>query len=222
MTSVRFYFDCISPYAWLAFTQLDRWENEHKTPIECIPVLFGALLDANGNLGPAEIPAKRQYVYTDAFRLASLYGLPVLGPPAHPFNPLKALRLVSAADDQPTKRRLGLALCHSAWRDGLDVTDDTVLHRILLQENVDATKYLGQIQTPAVKQRLIDQTADALRRGVFGVPTFEWKGELFWGVDRMDLLASAIHGEVKVDRKQLEIALGRPRGIDRKAAPNAK
>ncbi len=75
--------------------------------------------DANDSIGPAEIPLKRRYVYTDAFRLAALWGLKIEGPPKHPFNPLKALRLVTAATDPKAKRRLAVAVCDAAWRDGL-------------------------------------------------------------------------------------------------------
>lgn len=219
MTSVRFYFDCISPYSWLAFTQLDAWEKKYRVPIECVPVLFGALLDAQGNVGPAEVPAKRTYTFFDAARFAAHLQLTMVGPPAHPFSPLKALRLVCAVEPQSEKRRLGLALCHAAWRDGLDITDDAVLRRLVAAEGFDAEKMLGAIQTPEVKQRLIDSTSDAVKNGVFGVPTFQWNDDLFWGCDRMELLGRFVTGELHINRESIDTALARPRAIDRKRAP---
>lgn len=219
MSSVRFYFDCISPYVWLAFTQLEAWEKKNGVSVEIVPTLFGVLLDANGNVGPAEIPAKRAYTFFDAARLAAHHDLAMVGPPAHPFIPLKALRLVCAVDTQREKHRLGLALCHAAWRDGHDITDDEVLRRVLTAEGFSADKLLAAMQTPEVKQRLMDSTRSAVENGVFGVPTFQWNGDLFWGCDRMELLGRFVRKELQIDRRPVEIALARPRAVDRKQAP---
>lgn len=219
MRTVRLYFDCISPYAWLALNRLEEWEKDFGATVECVPVLFGALLDANGSLGPAEVPAKRTYVYTDVFRLAALWGLDVKGPPEHPFNPLKALRLVTAATDPATKRRLALAVCNAAWRDGLDLTDDRVLERLVNECGLDADTLLPLVSAEATKRRLIEQTQEAIDACVFGVPTFRYGDDLFWGVDRMAILGLAVQGQLDIDRPHLEEVLARPRGIDRKRAP---
>ena len=88
---VYFYFDPISPYAWLAWHRCQPLIGENRLIPR--PVLFAGLLGAHGTKGPAEIPAKRHYTFLDVQRWACVYGLTLRGPPAHPFNPLAPLRL---------------------------------------------------------------------------------------------------------------------------------
>jgi 2-hydroxychromene-2-carboxylate isomerase len=95
MQMVRFYFDFISPYAYLASTQLDGIAARTQVTIERVPVLFAALLDAHGQKGPAEIPAKRRYTWKDVSRKCHAAGVPIAPPPSHPFNPLLGLRVAS-------------------------------------------------------------------------------------------------------------------------------
>src|SRR5262245_31496393 len=99
--TMRFYFDYISPYAYIAWRRLPAIAARHAQTIEPVPVVFGALLSAHGTKGPAEVPAKRRYILKDVYRKARLAGVPFTLPPAHPFNPLLALRASSLvlADD---------------------------------------------------------------------------------------------------------------------------
>src|SRR4051794_28665758 len=92
---IRFYFGYLSPYAYLAWTQIGSLAVRCRRVVEPIAVLFAALLNASGGVGPAEVPAKRRYVFLDTLRTASVFNVPLLPPPAHPFNPLLALRVSS-------------------------------------------------------------------------------------------------------------------------------
>src|SRR5262245_43625018 len=93
--SIRFFFDFISPYSYLAWTQLPQLAQRHSCTVQATPVLFAALLDAHGTKGPAEVPARRRYVMKDIARKAHAFGVPIDVPFAHPFNPLLALRIAS-------------------------------------------------------------------------------------------------------------------------------
>ena len=95
MVKVSWVFDVISPFAYLAFPQLSRLPAH--VSVEFVPVLFAGLLQHFGQLGPAEIPSKRRFTYRFALWRARQLGLPMRMPPAHPFNPLAALRLIIAA-----------------------------------------------------------------------------------------------------------------------------
>jgi 2-hydroxychromene-2-carboxylate isomerase len=96
MNYVDVYFDFVSPYPWLASHQLDELRECTAAKFCFVPVLFAALLDHHSNMGPAEIPAKRRYTIQDTQRWAVHLGLKFKSPPAHPFNPLKPLRVTSA------------------------------------------------------------------------------------------------------------------------------
>jgi len=92
---VSWVFDVISPFAYLAFPQLSRLPAH--VSVGFVPVLFAGLLQHFGQLGPAEIPSKRRFTYRFVLWRARQLGLPMRMPPAHPFNPLPALRLIIAA-----------------------------------------------------------------------------------------------------------------------------
>src|SRR5580698_2917593 len=91
----KWYFDLISPYSYLHLKQFGRLPAGLE--IEYVPVLFAGVLKHYGHKGPAEIPPKRIYTYRQLVWLAGQLGIPFKFPPAHPFNPIQALRLVLAA-----------------------------------------------------------------------------------------------------------------------------
>jgi 2-hydroxychromene-2-carboxylate isomerase len=203
-----FYFDPVSPYAWLAMRSLDRLEAA-GLEVGVVPVLFAGLLKAHGNLGPAEIPAKRTYLFRDVMREAARRGLPFAGPPGHPFNPLAALRMCTALDDDEQRRRLALALLAACWERGEDVSDAAALRRLADAEGFDGAALLAQAAMPEVKQALVAATDAAIADGIFGVPTYRLDGELFWGGDRIETLLWHLDGGA-IDEERLAAFLARP------------
>ena len=206
---VRCYADPVSPYAWLALRALDRIDaaGAHVT---VVPVLFAGLLNAHGNLGPAEIEAKRRYLFRDVMREAARRGLPFAGPPGHPFNPLTALRMCTAVDDAAGRRALLAAFACAAWEQGDNLMDEGTLVRLAEDAGFDGTALLAAAGTAAIKAALAEATARAAADGVFGVPTFRIDGDdaLFWGADRIDTLLWRLQGN-DVDDDVLEAFLAR-------------
>jgi 2-hydroxychromene-2-carboxylate isomerase len=208
MPTLDFYFDPISPYAWLAARSLSRVEDA-GVQVRFVPVLFAGLLKAHGNLGPAEVPAKRLYIFRDVMREAARRGLPFAGPPGHPFNPLAALRMCTALTDDTGRRTLALALIRACWEDGEDISDAAVLTRVANGTGFDGQELLARAGTPEVKQALAAATEAAIADGVFGVPTYRLEGELFWGGDRIDALLWHLQGGA-IDEECLASFLARP------------
>jgi 2-hydroxychromene-2-carboxylate isomerase len=212
MRRLDFYFDPVSPYAWLAARSLDRLEDTGvRLPVQLrfVPVLFAGLLKAHGNLGPAEVPAKRLYIFRDVMREAARRGLPFAGPPGHPFNPLAALRMCTALQDDDQRRALALALMTGCWEGGEDISDAAVLARLADAAGFDGQELLARAGTPEVKQALAAATETAIADGVFGVPTFRLDGELFWGGDRIEALLWRLDGG-GIDEALLDSFLARP------------
>jgi 2-hydroxychromene-2-carboxylate isomerase len=197
MKQLTFYFDPISPYAALGFEALPEALAGHSVEVVYRPILFAALLQALGQKGPAEIDAKRRWTFRQVAWLAHRQGV-VLDPPAqHPFNPLPLLRLAwacAAPEGQPGDtpgRWVVEQLFHHVWRGvGADANDATRL--AALTERLAPTQdRAGE----AVKQRLRGETETALALGVFGVPTLEFEGRLFWGQDALPMVRAALDGD---------------------------
>jgi 2-hydroxychromene-2-carboxylate isomerase len=176
MSTLTFYFDFVSPYSYIAFKRLH--ELPEGISVELKPVLFAALLDHFGQKGPAEVPVKRRWTYRWCAWWARSLGIPFRFPASHPFNPLHHLRLAIAAG--PTTEAVG-RIFDEIWTTGAEASDPKVFSALAQALDVDAAR-LG---APEVKDALRRNTDEAAARGVFGVPTFEADGELFWGADAL-------------------------------------
>jgi 2-hydroxychromene-2-carboxylate isomerase len=173
-------FDVISPFAYLAFGQLPRLPA--NVEVEFVPVLFAGLLEHFGQLGPAEIPSKRRSTYRFVLWRARRLGVPMRMPPAHPFNPLAALRLIIAAG---CDARAVETVLDAAFRHGRDLADPAVIAGLAATLGVENPQVA--LRDPQVKERLRANTSWALNRGVFGVPTLVIGEEFFWGEDAIDM-----------------------------------
>ena len=181
--TIRFYFDYESPNAYLAWTQLPDLAARHGCTVEPVPVLYSALLDANGQIGPGEQPTKGRWMSRNLARKAVLLGIP-LNPPAYlPFNPLLALRITLLVAASAQRDALIGALFRAVWVDGLHVSEAAVVERVVDEVGLPGATLVAQTQRPEVKEQLRSQTAEAVARGVFGVPSMEVGDELFWGYD---------------------------------------
>ena len=181
MRAADWYFDFLSPFSYLQLVQFDRLPPDLE--ITYRPVLFAGLLGHWEHKGPAEIPAKRVHTYRWCHWYAARHGIPFRMPPAHPFNPLRPLRLAVAQGAEPALIR---AVFDAIWAEGRDVSRDDewqgLTERLAIADADEA------IARPEVKEALKKSTDEAARRGVFGVPTFAIGGELFWGLDATDLV----------------------------------
>jgi 2-hydroxychromene-2-carboxylate isomerase len=181
MRTADWYFDFISPFSYFQFVQFDRLPPDLEVTLR--PILFAGLLGHWGHKGPAEIPAKRIHTYRWCHWFAARNDIPFRMPPAHPFNPLKPLRLATAMAADP---KIVRGLFDAIWAEGRDLSDDEVWSATTADLGVPDAGTL--IADPAVKDALKKASEDAAARGVFGVPTFAIDGEIFWGVDSTDLV----------------------------------
>lgn len=198
---IRFLFDYLSPYSYLAWTQVHTVAARHGALVEPVPVLFAALLDANGQKGPAEIPGKREYTFKDVLRKAALLGVPVAPPASHPFNPLLPLRASSLDEIDPEdRRRLIDGLYRATWVESRAVDQPDVVEDVAREAGLDGPQIVRAARAEETKTRLRAQTEEAIARGVWGVPTLlathpQKPEELFWGLDSLPHLEAFLRGE---------------------------
>lgn len=196
MKPLTFWFDPISPFACLAFERLPQALEGLSVEVSYRPILFAGLLKHWGQKGPAEIEPKRAWTFRQVHWLAHQHGVPMDTPLQHPFNPLPLLRLLWACAPEggtPSRRACEAVLRH-IWQGGGDANDAPRVAE-LTQELAPRHDPLGD----HVKQLLKDATADALAHGLFGVPTVEVDGRLFWGFDALTMLAGHLRGDAWFD-----------------------
>jgi 2-hydroxychromene-2-carboxylate isomerase len=209
--TIRFYFDYISSNAYLAWTQLPALAARHGALVEPVPVLFAGLLEAHGQLGPAEVRPKALWMARNNLRKAALLGLPLHRPRFHPFNPLLALRVSSLPVDEAARARLIGALFRAVWADELHGSEPAVVQRLADESGLDGAAVVAEAGLPEAKQRLRQQTDAAIAAGVFGVPSMRVGGELFWGYDDLPFLDLFLAGRDPIDPKEWESWIGPPR-----------
>src|SRR6185295_8343961 len=179
MRTAIWYFDFVSPFAFICLRRLK--ELPADLSIEDLPVLFAGLLNHWGQEGPAELPTKRRYTYRWSHWWAQHLGIPFRFPAAHTFNPLHHLRLAVACGAKPEAI---WKIFDAVWTTGTDAQDPARFAVLLKELNLK----IEDLEAPEIKNRLRTNTGEAAQRGVFGVPTFDVDGELFWGADSIDFL----------------------------------
>ena len=192
MHQIDFYFDFVSPYAYLAFEQLPQALSGHSYQVRYRPLLFAGLLKHHGQRGPAEIEPKREWTYRQVLWLARSLDIDLQLPKAHPFNPLALLRLAVACGDADglPNRYVTETIFHHVWQRGDDATDPQRLQNLMQQ--------LAPRRDPngdEVKSRLRAMTNDALALGLFGVPSMWVAGKMFWGLDALPMLRGCLEGD---------------------------
>ena len=203
MKPLDWYFDFVSPYAYLQSTVLPRIGA--KAEVRRRPILFAGLLTHWGHLGPAEIPPKRDWTFVHCTWLAKRHGIPLAMPTMHPFNSLPLLRLSTALGNAPAVVDRLFAF---VWRDGHVPTDAAPWAALLRELDVDE----AALQSPDVKEALRAAGRDALDAGVFGVPSSVVDGRVFWGFEATDLLLASLDDATLFDDPAMQAALRMPTG----------
>lgn len=206
MTS-RWYFDFISPYSYLQWRKLRDGALEAHA-ITPVPILFAAVLDALGNKGPAEIPGKREFAYRHVLWRARHDGVPLRFPPAHPFNPLAALRLCIAAGNTAIAID---AVFDWIWAQGN--AGDSVLALAPVIERLGLRA--AAVSDPPVKSALHANTRAAIEAGVFGVPTLAIGNDHFWGDDAHEFAMAVLRQPDLLDDPEMQRLASLPVGVTR-------
>lgn len=192
---LRFYFDITCPYAYVASTKVEALAARTGARLDPRPILLGGVFRAHET--PQKLfatlpPAKARHNFDDMHRQAALAGLSLQMPANHPLRSVEALRAMLVIG--PPFMPLAHALYRAYWRDGIDISTREGLSRVLREAGHDPDDVLARAEADAIKQELRERTDEAIAAGVFGVPAFIVDGQLYWGVDRMDMVERALGG----------------------------
>ena len=209
MQSIDWYFDFISPFAYLTCESLSRLPDDVE--LRPRPVLFAGMLQHWDTRGPAEIEPMRKYTFRHIRWLADRNGIELAMPPAHPFNPLKLLRLcIAAGAGLDCSQRI----FRYVWRDGRSSDDRDGWNALAAACGIDDAE--SAIAAPEVKQQLRANTEYAIQQGVFGVPSFVVDGEVFWGFDSLEFLLAYLRDPSVLQSPGMRAADAMPEGPQRR------
>ena len=220
--TIRIYLDYISPNAYLAWNQLPKLADKYGFQIDAVPVLYAALLDASGTLGPGETPAKGRWMMKNVQRKAILLDLPMQTPAYFPFNPVLALRMSLLPLETSMRHKLIDALFAAVWCRSLHVSESAVAESVANELGLPGASLVAQASQLDIKAQLRRRTDDAIERGVFGVPTMEVGDELFWGYDDFPYLELHLAGRDPLHQagpKRLIDGTTQPSSLRRRVRP---
>ena len=209
---MRWYFDYISPYAYLQSTRLA--ELNQLQNVECVPTLFAGLLNHWGNVGPAEIDPKRKWTFRDITWLAHRDNIELTLPEQHPFNPLPLLRLGIVHNNEISVVQ---RIFRFVWVDGHTPQNETAFSGLLEELNTKP----AELRNDSVKKQLLSNGEQAIENGVFGVPMIEVDQELYWGYEATDRVIGSLADPDSFPFIKMRDADVLPQGAARKNAPNS-
>ncbi len=196
---IDFYFDCSSPWTYLAFHNIQPLARELGVPIHWKPVLAGGIFNAVNPSVYAQrenpVPAKRDYMLKDLQDWARDAGLAIRMPPSvFPVNSVKAMRacIWLLHSDAPLFIPFTTGVFEAYWRDDEDISQDAVLAGIAARAGVDAAALAEGMAQPAIKAELKANTDEVMARGGFGSPTMFVGDDMYFGNDRLLLLRAAV------------------------------
>ena len=193
MARVEFFFDCSSPWTYLAFHRIEELCAEAQAELSWRPILVGGVFNT---VNPSvyeqrskPVPVKARYYLKDLRDWARLYGLEIGQPPVFPVNSVRAMRAAYVALDRRLLPAWARAVFEAYWGELRDISQVEVLRDLAARVGLDADDLLARIERPETKQRLRSATDELIERGGFGSPTMFVDGDdMYFGNDRLELL----------------------------------
>ena len=193
---IDFFFDCSSPWTYLAFHNIQPLAVEFGAAITWRPILVGGIFNTinpsvyEGRAHP--VPAKARYSGKDLQDWARVAGLKIKMPPTvFPVNSVKAMRMCLVLGDKLVP--FATAVFEAYWGEDQDISKDEVLAEVCARVGIDSARLFAEIAAQPVKDQLKANTEELMRRGGFGSPTMFVGGtDMFFGNDRLALVRAAV------------------------------
>jgi 2-hydroxychromene-2-carboxylate isomerase len=204
---VEFHFDFGSPNAYLAELVLPEIEKRTGVKFEYVPVLLGGVYKATGNMSPFDslrgIKNKPEYIALETERFLRRHGVTKFKPnPFFPVNTLMLMRGVVAAQFEDMFESYFRAAYHHMWVEPKKMDDQQIFRDAFVSSGVDIDRLIVRAQQDDVKNKLIENTQNAVARGEFGSPTFFVGDEIFFGKDRLREVEESIVEQLGAARRK--------------------
>lgn len=189
---LEFYFDYTSPYTYLAATKAPDLAEAAGIDLQWKPIFLGGVMEQSGNRPPAICANKAQYMLGELDVLAEEYGVDLKMPKKFPILALTALRGALLLEEDTRQEPFIMGVFRAYWVDGKDISDDAVIREVADAEEVNFDHLKFEVSQDKIKQALKDQTAESVKRGIFGAPTFFLDNKMYFGNESFPRLAKAL------------------------------
>ena len=190
--TIEFFFDFVSPTAFIAHQVLPKIADKAGVSLEYRPFFLGGVMKATGNAPPAMVPAKGAWMTQDLDRWCKKYGVSYKFNPHFPVNTLPAMRGACALQGSEVFPAYLDAMFNAVWQDEKNMAEPAEIARVASGLGLDAEEFAGLCQKPEWKQKLKANTDEAVERGAFGAPAIFIGDELYFGQDRLFMVAEAV------------------------------
>jgi 2-hydroxychromene-2-carboxylate isomerase len=193
---IEFYFDCSSPWTYLAFSEIVSLSERLSIEIEWKPILVGGVFNSVNqdvyDFRKKPNRLKRKYSNDDLYLWSKVRGVNISFPGVFPVNSVKAMRGCLFAKTECKLVEFASNVFEAYWSEGIDISQEDLLVDIAKNSNLNTMKFKKYIASQEAKDLLIKNTDELIERGGFGSPTFFYKEKMFFGNDRLHLFEEAI------------------------------
>ena len=183
--SIEFYFDFSSPYAYLGFKEIKKYEKKYPFQIKYMPIFLGGLHNSAGITPAAFNKIKSKHMIQDTKLVAKKKNIKFSFNSYFPIKTLNFMRGAIIAKDDNYEKIYVEKIFDSIWRDGLNMNDNIIINKVLKNLDLNPSIFFGKVSDIKIKDKLKKLTNDALKKGIFGAPTYYVNRKIFFGQDRL-------------------------------------
>ena len=183
--SIEFYFDFSSPYAYLGFKEIKKYEKKYPFQIKYMPIFLGGLHNSAGITPAAFNKIKSKYMIQDTKLVANKKNIKFSFNSYFPIKTVNFMRGAIIAKDNNYEKIYVEKIFDSIWRDGLNMNDNIIINKVLKNLDLNPSIFFGKVSDIKIKDKLKKLTNDALKKGIFGAPTYYVNRKIFFGQDRL-------------------------------------
>ena len=183
--SIEFYFDFSSPYAYLGFKEIKKYEKKYPFQIKYMPIFLGGLHNSAGITPAAFNKMKSKYMIQDTKLVATKKNIKFSFNSYFPIKTVNFMRGAIIAKNDNSEKIYIEKIFDSIWRDGLNMNDNIIINKVLKNLDLNPNIFFGKVSDIKIKDKLKKLTNDALKKGIFGAPTYYVNRKIFFGQDRL-------------------------------------
>ena len=191
--SIDFYFDFSSPYAYIGYKEIKKFERKNSFKIRFMPILLGGLHNSAGVTPAAFISVKKKFMIDDTKLVAKKKGIEFTFNSYFPIKTVNFMRGVLIAEESNFDKIYIEKIFNAIWKDGLNMNDPIIINKVLKNIDLNPENFLAKATNQKIKDKLKKLTDNALKRDIFGAPTFVVNNKIFWGQDRLEYALEEIH-----------------------------